>query len=697
MNAITTKISLFNSANDSSIPSEEITEQEFIDLIKAEHFKKEIELLRQEEDKDKKNVLKKQLPAITLSGTFTERKSDKIKTHSGRLQIDLDGIKEKGLDPESVKQKLMELPWIRASFISPSGNGVKGIAVIPPSIEDHKEIFNQIDEVLKSRFGLKNDPAVKDTTRLFFLSSDSNLLERKDPIEFPFIKKQELNEKTLPPLTKFSDQNLDELMVSKALEVIPSKQKDDERYEEIRDLIWSLCSGLGESKASYFAHQLIGSSSSMNPEEIISQFKPGHLSLGTFFEIAKKYGFDQKAHFTQNKKEVKAELQNSKLRGTSEEIDSILDQEKILREKLQEIKAKKKEILIQTPEGNVSKLEFLSFQNDFQNKLKLIEQGKASITDLSLMSKDFKTKIKVSQEITFGNSFAELLTEEANRDIGIPLPLHWKLYDEREDGRKSGQIFMKRGLPSLIGAFSGAGKTTFLLNLILDAIKQKRKSIFFSLEMTESQLAMNLYRIWMKESKGRTYDIETFSKQGKTPEEQLTFMEFQNFVQGHLTLVYCRGKSSSEIIELHDRFIQKNEVDQVFLDYLQIISPEKSSRVKDRRLQVIETMELLTDRIAETKSAWIISAQTNREGHKEGNQDHSNFQESASIEQNSGLAIVLKRRLEEGSDKDILEVNVSKNRFGACRKKDLFIDRRSQFIESPAPPKEKEERKEKKK
>lgn len=707
------KFSIFSNAKQ-TVPTSTISEEELLENIKSA-WKEEITELREVyqrgESEEREKELKLNLPAITLSGIFEERNKEKLLSHSGRLQIDIDNLSERGFDPETYKRKLKELPWIKASFLSPRGNGVKAIAVIPPCKNDqeHKEVFEQIDEALNSRFPelrnlnekgkleSVNDHSVKDVSRLCFVSYDPGILINENPIEFPFRKKTSEQKPKEEILTRLTEQDFDELTISKALEVIPPKQKDDGRYSEIRDLIWSLVSKLGHSRALSFASSLIGSSSSMNAQDLVNQYEEGKLSLGTFFEIAKRYGFDQKEFLKRNKENVKSEIIESRL-SEDDQIKSLQEEEKLLKESWQEFKAKKKALLLETKFGDIPKNDFLAFEFELNLELDLLKQGKGDIGKIEALTKKIKNKSLQSQSFSFERDFGSLLREEGSRDIGFPLPDHWEFYEKLGD-KKRGQIFMKRGLPTTVGAFSGAGKSTFLLNLLFDAILQKRKSIFFTLEMTESQLSMNLYRIFMRAKHQRSYDIEEFIHKVKLPDEETFIGHFQNLIRDHLSLVYCRGKSSSEIIQIFDQFCDSNKIepDQVFLDYLQIISPEKTSEKKERRIQMIETMELLTDKISQTKSAWIISAQTNRSSHKEENLDHSSFQESASIEQNSGLAIVLKRERLEDSDKDILTINVSKNRFGACRFEKLYIDRRSQYIERPVPEEEKPEKKGKKK
>jgi hypothetical protein len=91
-----------------SLTSSPITIKQVLDLIKNEKFKTEIDSIRNEINKNKKNELKGQLPSVTISGTFNgNRKKENIKYHSGLIQIDIDDIE----NIEFVKNNLINDPY----------------------------------------------------------------------------------------------------------------------------------------------------------------------------------------------------------------------------------------------------------------------------------------------------------------------------------------------------------------------------------------------------------------------------------------------------------------------------------------------------------------------------------------------------------------------------------------------------------
>lgn len=117
--------------------------------------------------------LKKTLPAVTFSGTFRERKSSKVTSHSGLIGIDFDHLDESAIADE--KARLAADPNVVFCYISPSGEGLKGaVAVDPPpsDAQSHKVAFTAVRNYFLRTHGLKVDEQCSDVSRLAFLSHD---------------------------------------------------------------------------------------------------------------------------------------------------------------------------------------------------------------------------------------------------------------------------------------------------------------------------------------------------------------------------------------------------------------------------------------------------------------------------------------------------------------------------------------------
>ena len=159
--------------------------------------------IRKTKDKEDRNELKKQLPAICFSGQFTKRNDNSLIEHSGLICLDFDGYKtNKELLQE--KERLSKNKYIYAVFVSPSGKGLKALVKIPKDIENHKNYFNSLKKFLNSAYF---DTTSKNVSRVCYESYDPLIhvfLNSSiwDKIEEPeYVEKVKYKDKPTIPLT----------------------------------------------------------------------------------------------------------------------------------------------------------------------------------------------------------------------------------------------------------------------------------------------------------------------------------------------------------------------------------------------------------------------------------------------------------------------------------------------------------------
>ena len=152
-------------------------------------------------DKELKSKLKQEnLYYFTPAAIFTGgRKYANIKSFTGLAQIDIDGLEhEEAID---LKHWLFEnYQEFYCCYLSPSGQGVKGIIKIPVSknVKEFKEFYQGIEDEFDWIAGF--DSAPKNVALPLFLSIDENILYREHPNTW--IAKGELQDATkLPNLT----------------------------------------------------------------------------------------------------------------------------------------------------------------------------------------------------------------------------------------------------------------------------------------------------------------------------------------------------------------------------------------------------------------------------------------------------------------------------------------------------------------
>ena len=149
------------------------TVEEVLSGIKNGEWKDEVEIYRNETDKEQKEEIKKQFLAVTFSGTFSDSRLDRnLDGYNNIMVLDLD-LKDMKTKPKTVRKTLQGCPYIFCVFESPSG-GFKALAYSRISSENHELFFLGVKENLEKR-GLVLDGSGKNLARLCFVSYDPDL------------------------------------------------------------------------------------------------------------------------------------------------------------------------------------------------------------------------------------------------------------------------------------------------------------------------------------------------------------------------------------------------------------------------------------------------------------------------------------------------------------------------------------------
>tara|TARA_R110002020_G_scaffold424088_2_gene633255 strand:- start:1141 stop:3513 length:2373 start_codon:yes stop_codon:yes gene_type:complete len=162
-----TNITIFQSIKDTSTPFHRPVEV-ILERIKEGTSKEMCTKIRKEKDKEARNLLKQNLPAICFSGTFNKRSDNNIVSHSGLICLDFDGF-DKKQELQSKKKELTKDKYTYACFVSPSGNGLKVLVKIPPEEKKHKNYFLSLQNHYNSPHF---DKACKNISRVCYESYD---------------------------------------------------------------------------------------------------------------------------------------------------------------------------------------------------------------------------------------------------------------------------------------------------------------------------------------------------------------------------------------------------------------------------------------------------------------------------------------------------------------------------------------------
>jgi hypothetical protein len=207
--------------------------------------------LRHGKDDPAAKAAKLALHAYLLSGRIEGRVAQAMPEgrlhHSGCLQLDFDGIE----DAEAFRDELIQDPHVLAAWISPSGEGVKGLAAMQPArTEDaHKAVFCAAENYFAGK-GWTIDPACKNTNRLCFVGWDSDLrISEDEPQEFGSMKDWQSYEKLSkkPKAAKTTTSTGDRLVIRS--EAFPEPPRDGINHWLPKAARWCESNGMSESEA----------------------------------------------------------------------------------------------------------------------------------------------------------------------------------------------------------------------------------------------------------------------------------------------------------------------------------------------------------------------------------------------------------------------------------------------------------------
>lgn len=173
-------------ANTWSDISNEPTIKEILQEIKSSKHKGKITDLRtnlNQENIDYYDTHKKQLPAVTFSGTFrSKRNLENLKQYNHLIVLDFDKLNEEEL--LEGYNHLLNDEFVFTFWRSPSNKGFKGLVSLEFTHLSnefeidflHKRAFQKLSKHFKESYNLELDKSGNDISRLCFLSYDPNLV-----------------------------------------------------------------------------------------------------------------------------------------------------------------------------------------------------------------------------------------------------------------------------------------------------------------------------------------------------------------------------------------------------------------------------------------------------------------------------------------------------------------------------------------
>ncbi|MGN0525936.1 MAG: replicative DNA helicase [Acutalibacteraceae bacterium] len=299
---------------------------------------------------------------------------------------------------------------------------------------------------------------------------------------------------------------------------------------------------------------------------------------------------------------------------------------------------------------------------------KILDSAEQKIYDIrkGKMTGSFQRLSDVISAEVYPN-LVNITSENAEEFKGIPTG--FSKLDEITSGLNRSDLV-------LIGARPAMGKTSFALNIARNVAFSGKKVVFFSLEMSNEQLA------------ARVLSTEARVEGNKLRSGNISSDEWVRLAEATDRLTRCElyfdDTSSITVPEIKSKLRRAKNVDCVIIDYLGLMN---SAVKKENRVQeVTEITRSLKMLAKDMKIPVVCCCQLSRGPEKNGKSSNrpmlSDLRDSGSIEQDADIVMMLYREGYYKNSKDNAEdvdmskadVDVAKNRHGPTDRVRLHWD-----------------------
>lgn len=302
----------------------------------------------------------------------------------------------------------------------------------------------------------------------------------------------------------------------------------------------------------------------------------------------------------------------------------------------------------------------------------------------------------------------KMLLDVTNRDVRSSYQpigsIMSDLFDQLSDmcENQTAELGVKTGFPTIdskllglragqmivIGARPGVGKTSFALNLAVNAAAKGATVAFFSLEMSKAEIAQ---RLLAAQSGVSLQDIRA----ANIRDNQWKLLLDATIDLSRLDMMVddTPGTTVTEVRAKARRMLHgKGQNCLVILDYLQLVSPPSGGRRSDSRATEVSEMSRGIKIMAKDLGVPVVAlSQLSRqvESRTGKTPQLSDLRESGAIEQDADIVILLDRSMtdeeaarDDRPDKDVTNFIIAKNRSGPVGTVPLvFEPGKTKFIE----------------
>ena len=216
----------------------------------------------------------------------------------------------------------------------------------------------------------------------------------------------------------------------------------------------------------------------------------------------------------------------------------------------------------------------------------------------------------------------------------------------------------------VLAARPGMGKTTLALNFMLEAVRQQKRVLMYSVEMTATELGLKLVSNLSGIEGDRIH-------RGKLTEEEYkgVYNDTSDIINSGLLNVDAETSELFGIKSVAKKLNHKTKLDMIIIDYMQLLSGgDKSNKQQNREQQISFISRNLKALAKELDIPIICLSQLSRAVESRGNKRPmlSDLRESGAIEQDANKVLFIYRDGYYSKNNDTTtEIIVAKNRAGS--------------------------------
>ncbi len=271
-------------------------------------------------------------------------------------------------------------------------------------------------------------------------------------------------------------------------------------------------------------------------------------------------------------------------------------------------------------------------------------------------------------DILINEAFEEItqLSQRGNSMVGVPTG--FTDVDALFNGLRGGDL-------AILAARPGVGKTSFALNIAVNAAKLGTSVAFFSLEMSSGQLTQRILCSEARVSLSRIRSGKVSEGDwGAIADASNTLLNLDMFIDDTpgLSIMEARAKARRELRHI----IGTDKKGMIIVDYLQLMQPPQVRRDGNRAVEVGEISRGLKIMAKEMNMPVLALSQLNRAVEMRGKKRPmlADLRESGSIEQDADIVMFIDRSMDEMEaeengrpDLGTAELIVAKHRNGPTR------------------------------